>query len=268
MSRFTDWNCPVCYDKFAETDDVVVCPECGTPHHRDCFSEVGTCANNAFHGASSIDKIFDQLKSTQLRQEIKEEEDFKKRDIFGVSRAELSAFMSLERGSEAYKVRIENAGKINPNIFAGLLRPFYQFYKGMRLFGIIAFIPIFYIQFMPFMYTGGAEEFFSLFWGSRERFNAASSIISTVVTLLILLFNDYFYIRHCASKIKQIRYVFSDEEQQRLDGEYYDILRAVGTPRILRAITEPVLVVFAFALIVSLFSSEFQLNDLIANFSS
>lgn len=37
--------CPVCNKTFEKGDDVVVCPICGTPHHRDCYEEKGHCAN-------------------------------------------------------------------------------------------------------------------------------------------------------------------------------------------------------------------------------
>lgn len=49
MSRFTDKLCPVCRTAFAENDDVVVCPECGTPHHRDCYKMLGRCGVSEYH---------------------------------------------------------------------------------------------------------------------------------------------------------------------------------------------------------------------------
>ena len=33
---FTKYTCPVCGETFQNGDDVVVCPECGAPHHREC----------------------------------------------------------------------------------------------------------------------------------------------------------------------------------------------------------------------------------------
>lgn len=41
--EFTQYNCPVCETEFENGDDVVVCPECGTPHHRSCFEALGHC---------------------------------------------------------------------------------------------------------------------------------------------------------------------------------------------------------------------------------
>lgn len=42
--------CPVCGSIFAEGDDVVVCPECGTPSHRECWQKAGKCINEDKHG--------------------------------------------------------------------------------------------------------------------------------------------------------------------------------------------------------------------------
>ena len=49
MQSFFGSLCPYCGEKFAEGDDIVVCPECGTPHHRECYKENSACANEAKH---------------------------------------------------------------------------------------------------------------------------------------------------------------------------------------------------------------------------
>jgi hypothetical protein len=46
---YNNYFCPVCGEKFNEDDDVVVCPECGTPHHRKCWAENGRCVNENLH---------------------------------------------------------------------------------------------------------------------------------------------------------------------------------------------------------------------------
>ncbi len=50
---FTKFHCPVCKNTFTENDDVVVCPECGTPHHRECYKSTGKCFNEALHGTDT-----------------------------------------------------------------------------------------------------------------------------------------------------------------------------------------------------------------------
>ncbi len=49
ISRYENILCPVCKQPFSDNDDVVVCPDCGTPHHRECYKYVGHCVNHALH---------------------------------------------------------------------------------------------------------------------------------------------------------------------------------------------------------------------------
>ena len=44
-------SCPVCEKKFKPEDDVVICPDCGAPYHRDCYNKVGHCLFEDKHGA-------------------------------------------------------------------------------------------------------------------------------------------------------------------------------------------------------------------------
>ncbi len=50
MQNFLGNKCPYCGKNFTAEDDIVVCPECGTPHHRDCYKEHSACANEEKHG--------------------------------------------------------------------------------------------------------------------------------------------------------------------------------------------------------------------------
>ncbi len=47
--RYENQKCPVCGEVFTQNDDVVVCPECATPHHRACFENFSHCANEHLH---------------------------------------------------------------------------------------------------------------------------------------------------------------------------------------------------------------------------
>ncbi len=44
MNKFSNATCPVCGKPFSENEDIVVCPECGAPHHRACYQRLGHCA--------------------------------------------------------------------------------------------------------------------------------------------------------------------------------------------------------------------------------
>ncbi len=43
-------QCVVCKKELDINDDVVVCPECGAPHHRDCWAAEGHCHYREAHG--------------------------------------------------------------------------------------------------------------------------------------------------------------------------------------------------------------------------
>lgn len=51
MSNYNNIACPYCGKLFNESDDIVVCPDCGTPHHRECYKAAGHCASMEKHGS-------------------------------------------------------------------------------------------------------------------------------------------------------------------------------------------------------------------------
>ena len=51
MPSYENEKCPVCGEKFKDGDDIVTCPECGTPHHRECYKKIGHCINEDKHAS-------------------------------------------------------------------------------------------------------------------------------------------------------------------------------------------------------------------------
>lgn len=49
MTRFENKICPACRAPFTADADIVVCPVCGTPHHRTCYLAAGKCALEELH---------------------------------------------------------------------------------------------------------------------------------------------------------------------------------------------------------------------------
>lgn len=43
MVDFTHDQCPICNGDFLPDDDIVVCPICGAPYHRNCYNDTGHC---------------------------------------------------------------------------------------------------------------------------------------------------------------------------------------------------------------------------------
>lgn len=58
IMKYVDIECPVCDEKFNDNDDIVVCPVCGTPHHRNCWKANGGCKNEEKHAEGFIWQTF------------------------------------------------------------------------------------------------------------------------------------------------------------------------------------------------------------------
>lgn len=71
MSKFTGIPCSYCHKPFTDTDDIVVCPVCGAPHHRDCYQKLGHCACEENHASGKAWKSPEQ----QAREEQQDEHD-------------------------------------------------------------------------------------------------------------------------------------------------------------------------------------------------
>ena len=54
MADYINEKCISCGKEFTKDDDVVVCPECGTPYHRGCYEKEGKCINNELHEKHSV----------------------------------------------------------------------------------------------------------------------------------------------------------------------------------------------------------------------
>lgn len=47
--RYENSICDGCKNEFKQGEDIVVCPECGTPQHRKCYEENDECVNASLH---------------------------------------------------------------------------------------------------------------------------------------------------------------------------------------------------------------------------
>lgn len=59
-------KCKCCNGYLFEEDDVVFCPVCGAPHHRDCYNSLGHCALEELHGT---DKQYDSSKDQPKKEQ-------------------------------------------------------------------------------------------------------------------------------------------------------------------------------------------------------
>lgn len=76
MNKFLNKTCPVCRNKILEDDETVVCPECGTPHHRECYFKYNKCALEELHGSFEWKGMLpDEAETSPEEQELKDEKN-------------------------------------------------------------------------------------------------------------------------------------------------------------------------------------------------
>ena len=86
--RFENQICPVCEKKFIENDEIVVCPECGTPHHRSCYNSLGECKNKSLHKEGFS---FESVKENQEKIDILIDDEIKNTsDVINVVNVEFN----------------------------------------------------------------------------------------------------------------------------------------------------------------------------------
>lgn len=103
-----DWKkyfCPVCGVDFTDEDDVVVCPECGTPHHRSCWKDNGHCINENLHGTGDSPectyKRADSEEKTQVEQVLEKEEKQEGNSPFGENFPKFGSFFGNEEEKQS-----------------------------------------------------------------------------------------------------------------------------------------------------------------------
>ncbi len=65
-NRYEGQKCPICQSYLFEEDDIVVCPICGAPQHRDCYQSLGHCGLAQHHDTP---QQYDLAKARQAAQE-------------------------------------------------------------------------------------------------------------------------------------------------------------------------------------------------------
>ncbi len=68
-------SCPVCRSYLFSEDDVVFCPTCGAPHHRDCYNFIGHCGLEEFHGTEQQYDRAQYQKAEQTKESEKAEDE-------------------------------------------------------------------------------------------------------------------------------------------------------------------------------------------------
>ena len=162
-------SCPVCKKQFEENDDIVVCPECGTPHHRACYASLSHCANESLHSEGFVFEVPRAVETetdpvlAELEQPLKMNDDSgeKKEDfrapfmggfaqvgvdlgehpqLDGIPLEEVSEYVGRDPSSARLLfnlVLIDRLKRLRPNFAAFLFPYIWLFYRKMYKAGAI-----------------------------------------------------------------------------------------------------------------------------------
>ena len=92
MGKYNGILCEHCKKAFTNDDDIVVCPVCGAPHHRECYVQNGNCANADKHGTNEpievefvdVEEPIEEEANFSQTEEDTNEKEYISRDISSV----------------------------------------------------------------------------------------------------------------------------------------------------------------------------------------
>lgn len=254
MEELKNVKCGLCDKIFQEQDDVVYCPDCGAPAHRECWQSEGECAYADRHGSgfrwcSPAEIAREEARAHREQAEM----DFCEKKYMGVSEREMLYFLNADGPQGIYRMALmkylaEGNRKVSFNVFAGLLSPYNQFYKGMSALGIlltlvnfVTSIPQIILYYASFFAEETALEIFTD--GSFVGVANIMSWIQLSLMALLCVFGDYLYLLYMVKTIKKVRTMYEDDQSE----DYVMALAEAGRTRWSR-----VLIAFGIQLVLVL----------------
>ena len=274
MPRFENKLCPVCRSRFNEKADVVVCPICGTPHHRVCYLIKNKCELEDMHASGwnwngmlpdeepekvSVEELSAVITNAvdpsdvnshhaeypsgtpyeeeqrMFEEKLGEENPF--RELFhslndkeigtdGVSMHELVAYSATSvyhygRAFKAFRGCIDGKRhKISVNFCSGLFAPLFQFYRKMNFFGVFALLLTLAPTFVSVIMQDKITD-------ANDPLLYTLDFARIVIMVLMCIFGDYIYYRHCVKSIVRFRRSYEGDTKS---DEYFMALYELGKP--------------------------------------
>ena len=244
-----DEKCPVCSASFTEGDDIVVCPDCGAPYHRTCYTEQGRCSYYDEHGEfewkgdkqilkERCEKLhsarmkaisegedeeqemfhvrsLEEFREVMDRRLLKQQKDFP--EVEEVTAEELIKFCGKNAAYylPVFKDIAQNGKIMKLNFSAFMFFPLHCFFRRMNLFGTIMLIFIMLMMETRILLAdsnnilGLAPETANLF---------VVLVMSAIMAALIfvLMFFNYFYFRFAIKKIKGVKSEYASCSRQEI----------------------------------------------------
>lgn len=288
MQRYTGKKCKVCEENFHDDDDIVICPDCGTPYHRDCYKNAGKCVNEELHLKGEAWK---QEETPSTSTEKKPENrcralpkndneihdkgiQFEKNIVFNpedeyfglspdeifdeetkITNAEIMDFVDTNRFfyTLAFK-KLQNALlKISINLIAFIFPEYY--FAGRKMYGtasvifIIRFILLLPVQ----LYTFGNFMMPELAEyidgnGAFKRGVDILPLVDRAMRVAIGLVANQIYFTHTKKKIVKIKQEYADSEKCR------EVIRLKGGISVLSVVVFFLIHAFALSIIIFVFS--------------
>lgn len=242
LMKYTGKMCVSCGKKFTDTDDVVVCPECASPHHRECYRNNGRCANENLHAtdfdwnkinrpaidvnnrAENVQKEEEQVVinlSGSVEDILKQPyfaKSMKKIDQNGCTLKEILDFVHINVLYYATAfVRIRDFGKnVSFNLICFVAPPVYFASRKMWFWAILtAFLSVFLlIPFMLAMFVSGdnpANLSVNVINALKINANTINSLIEICrgadlfMRIMLCLFGNRLYYNFAVKSIKRIK---------------------------------------------------------------
>ena len=261
--KYIGEECPVCSKIFQENDDIVVCPDCGTPHHRSCWQKNNECFNHSKHeeGFAYYVQINEPPKpkaksehsenntskgqpftvpfpnfvhEEEIKIDLSENSSDKVEEIDGIK---VEDFISFVGFSSVYYLPLfykfsKGEKKFSFNFFAGFIYPINQLYRKMNFLGIILSVINLLLNITNFGLFISNDQYtamLSFLNMSENSFMLATNYINIFLMVIISLFNDRLYFSFVKHKIRSIRNRYTDEK------EYRSELVRAGSPSLLKA---------------------------------
>lgn len=275
MFRFEGKLCPVCREAFREGDDIAVCPECGTPHHRACYGLANKCAFDSLHTEGYVwnGRLPDEPEPAHTPPEPDPEVAADYADIDREEGIELTpgefiqyvkmmtepiddvtmqellhytarSFIHYRLAFAAFRGQGTKKRIVNFNICSGLFAPVFQFYRKMDVFGVIVLA----LMMLPVLFLSLAERNMLLDEAALEVLYTAFNFLNIAMTVLLCVFGDYIYYRHAVKRILKIRKEYKGAETSE---EYIRALEESGTPSFGRAALGFLALMFAQACVMA-----------------
>lgn len=151
--NYENVNCDGCGQPLLEGEDIVVCPDCGTPQHRACYELNNKCVNEHLHESGFI---WENPNPPAVVQPVQEE---KKEPMFSVSEAP---------DSEGLPVGLPTAAlDVNPVFYERIgISPDAEFDE-VKVHDAVSYTQVSAKQYLrKFMRTDGKKHFISWNWGA------------------------------------------------------------------------------------------------------